>query len=94
MRSTPPPSGHPALATKLFNNLCPTSLKAGLTWQLCVAAQTAGAWSEYLNTVHGSASAAQMLAEAAAAEAAAAEALARKQAGMEVEVGGSGMWEG
>jgi hypothetical protein len=47
-----------------------------------------------LNTVHGSASAAQMLAEAAAAEAAAAEALARKQAGMEVEVGGRGIWEG
>lgn len=33
------------------------------------------AWSQYLNSVHGSANAAQLLAEAAAAEAAAATAL-------------------
>ena len=36
-------------------------------------------WSQYLNTVHGSANAAQLLAEAAAAEAAAAAALKIKE---------------
>lgn len=46
--------------------------------ELTICDPRAPAWSQYLNSVHGSASAAQMLAEAAAAEAAAAAAVASR----------------
>eukprot|EP00879_Flechtneria_rotunda_P009230 GHRR01009663.1.p1 GENE.GHRR01009663.1~~GHRR01009663.1.p1 ORF type:complete len:698 (+),score=243.22 GHRR01009663.1:1376-3469(+) len=46
--------------------------------ELAICDPRAAAWSQYLNSVHGSASAAQMLAEAAAAEAAAAAAVANR----------------
>lgn len=49
--------------------------------ELAVCDPRAPAWSTYLNTVHGDATAAAMLAEAAAQEAAAAEAIARKGSG-------------
>lgn len=46
--------------------------------ELTICDPRAPAWSQYLNSVHGSASAAQMLAEAAAAEAAVAAAVASR----------------
>jgi hypothetical protein len=48
------------------------------------------AWSQYLNSVHGSANAAQLLAEAAAAEAAAAAAMKIKEESGEAALGGGG----
>ncbi|KAI8467364.1 MAG: Metallo-dependent phosphatase-like protein [Monoraphidium minutum] len=49
--------------------------------ELAVCDPRSPAWSQYLNSVHGSANAAQLLAEAAAAEAAAAAALKIKEEG-------------
>lgn len=46
--------------------------------ELTICDPRAPAWSQYLNSVHGSANAAQMLAEAAAAEAAVAAAVASR----------------
>jgi len=55
--------------------------------ELTICDPRSPAWSEYLNSVHGSASAAQMLAEAAAAEAEAAAALAKRGGAMDAELG-------
>lgn len=56
--------------------LCPADDAGGAELTICDPRSTA--WSQYLNSVHGSASAAQMLAEAAAAEAAAAAEVASR----------------
>jgi hypothetical protein len=54
--------------------------------ELAICDPRSPAWSEYLNSVHGSASAAQMLAEAAAAEAEAARKALEKGGAMDAEL--------
>lgn len=57
--------------------------------ELAVCDPRSPAWAQYLNSVHGSANAAQLLAEAAAAEAAAAAALSSRSGDSSGDGGGS-----